>query len=58
MLITTNDRALENLNVEPEFLLVDGHRFDPYFNQNGELVEHKCFVGGDDLYTAYFRKVF
>ncbi len=30
-----NDRALENLNVEPEFLLVDGHRFDPYFNQMG-----------------------
>ena len=42
--------------MEPEFLLlVDGHRFDPYFNQNGELVEHKCFVGGDDLYTPYFR---
>ena len=45
-------QALENLNVEPEFLLVDGHRFDPYFNANGELIEHKCFVGGDDLYTS------
>lgn len=45
-------KAIDGLNVEPEFLLVDGHRFDPYFNSNGELIEHKCFVGGDDLYTC------
>lgn len=45
-------KAISGLNVEPEFLLVDGHRFDPYFNSNGELIEHKCFVGGDDLYTC------
>lgn len=45
-------KAIDGLNVEPEFLLVDGHRFDPYFNSSGELIEHKCFVGGDDLYTS------
>ena len=45
-------QAISGLNVEPEFLLVDGNRFDPYFNSSGELIEHKCFVGGDDLYTC------
>lgn len=44
--------AISNLNVEPEFLLIDGHRFDPFFNDNGDLIEHKCFIGGDDLYTS------
>ena len=45
-------KALDGLNVVPEFLLVDGNKFDPYFTSDGELIEHKCFVGGDDLFHS------
>ena len=45
-------KALDGLNVVPEFLLVDGNKFDPYFTSEGELIEHKCFVGGDDLFHS------
>lgn len=43
-------KAIDNLNVEPEFLLVDGNKFNPYFNSNKDLIPHKCFVGGDNNY--------
>lgn len=40
--------AIDNLNIEPEFLLVDGKIFEPYYDKNNELIPHKCFIGGDD----------
>jgi ribonuclease HII len=40
-------RALATLPVKPEFVLVDGNRFDPY----GE-VPHLCVVQGDGLYAS------
>ena len=44
-------KALDNLLVSPEFILVDGDKFNPY-SKNNKLIEHKCFCGGDDKYTA------
>ena len=44
--------AIDNLNVEPDLLLVDGDKFKPYYNRNNELIEHKCIVKGDSkLYS-------
>ena len=40
-------RALDQLNVCPEFLLIDGNRFNPYRN-----LKHVCIVGGDAKYQA------
>ena len=42
--------AIRNLNVEPEFLLIDGKTFKPYYTETHELIPHKCFIGGDDKY--------
>ena len=42
--------AIRNLNVEPEFLLIDGKTFKPYYTETNELIPHKCFIGGDDKY--------
>lgn len=40
-------RALDQLQVKPDFLLIDGNRFTPYPN-----VSHQCVVGGDGKYVA------
>lgn len=40
-------RALDQLAVRPEFLLIDGNRFNPYRD-----VKHVCIVGGDAKYQA------
>ena len=40
-------RALDQLKVRPELLLVDGNRFKPYRD-----LSHVCIVGGDAKYQA------
>ncbi|MFT2008436.1 ribonuclease HII [Pontibacter sp. 13R65] len=40
-------RAVEKLQVEPEFLLIDGNRFKPY-----KEVPHACIVKGDSKYLS------
>lgn len=44
-------KALDNLNVIPEYLLVDGITFTPYY-KDGELMEHTCIKGGDNKYIS------
>ncbi len=39
--------ALEKLNPQPGFLLIDGNRFQPY-----NTTPHKCIVRGDGEYAA------
>ena len=40
-------RALDQLKVRPELLLIDGNRFNPY-----KKVKHVCVVGGDAKYQS------
>lgn len=40
-------RALDKLVVRPEFLLIDGNRFNPYRD-----LKHVCIVGGDAKYQS------
>ncbi len=40
-------RALDQLKIQPELLLIDGNRFNPYKN-----VKHVCIVGGDAKYQS------
>lgn len=40
-------RALDQLSVRPEFLLIDGNRFNPYRD-----LKHVCVVGGDAKYQS------
>ena len=44
--------AISKLNVEPESLIVDGNIFNPYYNQQKDLIPHKCFVKGDSKYAS------
>ena len=45
-------KAIRNLNVEPEFLLVDGDKFKLYYDNDNDLIEHKCIISGDSKYAA------
>ena len=40
-------RALDQLTLQPELLLIDGNRFNPY-----KKVQHVCIVGGDAKYQS------
>ena len=40
-------RALDQLKLQPELLLIDGNRFSPY-----KKVKHVCIVGGDAKYQS------
>ena len=40
-------RAIDDLILRPQLLLIDGNRFPPYSD-----IPHKCIVGGDGKYTS------
>lgn len=40
-------RALDQLTLQPELLLIDGNRFNPY-----KKLKHICVVGGDGKYQS------
>lgn len=40
-------RAIEDLSLKPEFLLIDGNRFKPYQN-----IPHSCIVKGDSKFLS------
>lgn len=40
-------RAIDKLNIKPEFLLIDGNRFNPYND-----IKHLCIIKGDSIYMS------
>ena len=40
-------RALDNLIIKPELLLIDGNRFNPY-----QKIKHECIIQGDGIYLS------
>lgn len=40
-------KAVEQLKIQPELLLIDGNRFTPYLG-----IPHQCIVKGDSLYMS------
>jgi ribonuclease HII len=48
---TAMHKALDNLQVRPELLLVDGNSFIPYMFE-GEQVDHVCITKGDNIYSS------
>lgn len=40
-------RAIDQLNIRPELLLIDGNRFNKYHD-----LKHQCIVGGDAKYQS------
>ena len=45
-------RAIQNLEIEPESLLIDGNRFKKYYNKENEIISHKCIIKGDNTFFS------
>ena len=45
-------RCIDNMNVLPELILVDGNKFEPYFDINDVLIDSVCIIGGDNKYKS------
>ena len=43
-------RALNSLSLSPDMILVDGNGFTDYYNDDDELVDYRCVIGGDNEY--------
>ena len=48
----TMHKAIDNLNIDVDFILVDGTNFKPYYTKNQDLIPHKCFIKGDSKFAA------
>ena len=44
------DNITDQLNIDT--ILVDGNQFNFYMDKNGECINHKCVVKGDDTYKS------
>ena len=44
------DNITDQLNIDT--ILVDGNQFNFYMNKNGECINHKCVIKGDDTYKS------
>ena len=45
-------QALDNLENDYEIILVDGNRFEPYLNNNNDIIPHKCIIEGDTKFYS------
>tara|TARA_B100000315_G_scaffold58292_1_gene52686 strand:- start:31 stop:657 length:627 start_codon:yes stop_codon:yes gene_type:complete len=43
--------AIDGLNIDVDFLIVDGNRFKPYCDRHNEFISHKCIIDGDAKYV-------
>lgn len=49
----TMHKAIDNLNMVPDSIIVDGNRFKPYYiNKTMEFIPHKCFEKGDSKFMS------
>jgi ribonuclease HII len=48
--IKSMHRALNNLSTKIDYIYVDGNKFSPYYDDNGEEILHSCILQGDNKY--------
>lgn len=44
--------SIKKLNIKPEFLLVDGNYFQPYYDENNKIIPFECFIKGDSKFKS------
>ena len=51
--LDTMHKAIDKLSTVPEFILVDGNRFNTYTNpKTNKQIQHRCVIGGDDTFAS------
>ena len=43
-------KAIKNLKIIPQMILVDGNYFRDYYDSNNNIIPHKLVKGGDNIY--------
>jgi len=44
------DNITDNINIDT--ILVDGNQFNFYMDKNGECIDYKCIINGDNIYKS------
>lgn len=44
--------VIDNLDITPDLILVDGNQFKPYINKNGDFTPFLCIEKGDNEYKS------
>ena len=44
--------VINSIKIKPEKILVDGDKFNLYKDENGNIIEHECVIGGDNTYMS------
>ena len=44
--------VVRNISIKPDKILVDGNKFNTYYDEENNIVEHECIIGGDDSYLS------
>jgi len=50
--LNTMHKCVDHLTLKPDFILVDGDKFNRYKDQNGDEINYECITGGDDKYLS------
>jgi ribonuclease HII len=50
--LETMHKTIHNLNVEPDYLLIDGNQFIPILNNKMEYIPYTCIKQGDNKYVS------
>ena len=44
--------VVRNMKIKPEKILVDGNKFNTYYDEDNNIIDHECIIGGDDSYLS------
>tara|TARA_A100001015_G_scaffold318692_1_gene439327 strand:+ start:241 stop:954 length:714 start_codon:yes stop_codon:yes gene_type:complete len=44
--------VVKNIKTKPNKILVDGNKFNTFYDEDNKIIEHECIIGGDDSYLS------
>ena len=44
--------VVKTIKTKPDKILVDGNKFNDYYDENNQKIDHECIIGGDDSYLS------
>ena len=44
--------VIDNISIKPDKILVDGNKFNSYYDKNNDQIPHECIIGGDNIYLS------
>jgi ribonuclease HII len=50
--LKTMHKCVDTLTLKPDYILVDGDKFNKYKDEDGKEIKHECVTGGDDKYHS------